>query len=51
MDLKIGDVVKHKLTGEKCLVIKKGKEQFVIRTLDYKEVWVYDYELLPVKED
>lgn len=27
------------------MIIRKGKEQFLIRTPDYKEVWVYDYEI------
>ena len=45
MDFKVGDFVKHKLTGEKCLIIRKGREQFLIRTPDYKEVWAYGAEL------
>ena len=45
MDFKVGDFVKHKLTGEKCLIIRKGREQFLIRTPDYKEVGAYAAEL------
>lgn len=42
---KVGDLVVHKLTGEKCLIIRKGKEQFQVRTPNYKEIWVYDLEI------
>jgi len=45
MEFKVGDFAKHRLTGEKCLIIRKGREQFLIRTLDYKEVWVFVDEL------
>lgn len=46
MEFKVGDFVKHRLTGEKCLIIRKGREQFLIRTPDYKEVWVFVDEIL-----
>ena len=45
MSFEVKDYVKHILTKEKCMIIRKGKEQFLIRTPDYKEVWVYDYEI------
>ena len=45
MGFKVGDFVKHKLTGEKCLIIRQGREQFLIRTPDYKEIWAYAAEL------
>ncbi len=45
MDFRVGDFVKHRLTGEKCLIIRQGREQFLIRTPDYKEVWAYAAEL------
>ena len=41
----VGSFVTHKLTGDKCMVIRKGKEQYLVRTPEYKEVWVYDYEI------
>lgn len=43
--LKAGSYVIHKLTGERCLVLREGKEQYLIRTPLYTEVWVYDYEI------
>ena len=45
MAFKVNDFVKHRLTGDKCMIIRKGNEQFLIRTPDYKEVWVYAAEL------
>lgn len=44
--VEIGDVVKHRLTGERCMIIRQGKEQVLVRTMDYKEVWVYLHELI-----
>lgn len=49
MEYKVGDLVKHKLTGENCLILRRGHEQLLVRTLDYKEIWVYDYELEAIK--
>ncbi len=45
MSFKVGDFVKHKLTGDKCLIIRKGREQFLVRMPDYKEMWVYEAEI------
>ena len=45
MGFQVGDFVRHKLTGEKCLIIRKGREQFLVRTPDYKEIWAYVIEL------
>lgn len=41
----VGDIVKHRLTGDRCMVIRKGNEQLLIRTPNYKEIWVYVHEL------
>ena len=48
-EYKVGDFVKHILTNEKCLIIKKGREQYVIRTPDYKEIWVYAHEITKIE--
>lgn len=48
-EFKVGLIVKHKLTNEKCMIIRKGKEQYLVRTGDYQEVWVYDYEIELIK--
>lgn len=45
----VGSFVTHKLTGEKCMIIRKGKEQYLVRTPNYKEIWVYTYEIEDVK--
>lgn len=45
MEFNRGDIVKHVLTGEELLVIKKGREQVQCRTNDYREVYFYETEL------
>lgn len=45
MEFKVGDIVKHKLTGDKCLIIRQGREQLLVRTPTYKEIWVYVHEI------
>lgn len=49
MEFKVGDLVKHKLTGENCLILRKGHEQLLVRTMNYEEIWVYEYELASVE--
>lgn len=40
-----GDKVEHALNKEYLLVLKEGKEQYLCRTKDLKEIWVYSFEL------
>lgn len=49
-EYKSGEIVKHRLTNENCMVLRKGKEQYLVRTPDYKEVWVYANEIAPVED-
>lgn len=50
MGFTVGDFVTHKLTKEKCLIIRKGNEQYLVRTPAYKEVWLYAAEMEKVVE-
>ena len=45
MEFKPGDIVEHKINGEYLMVLKKGKEQYLCRTKDMREVWFFDFEL------
>lgn len=40
-----GDKVEHVLNKDYLLVLKEGKEQYLCRTKDLKEVWFYSFEL------
>lgn len=44
-DVHEGDVFRLKLTKERCMIIRKGNEQVVVRTPNYKQFWAYLYEL------
>lgn len=44
--LQVKEVVLHKATGEKLVVLKVGKEQYLCRTQDLREIWFYEWELM-----
>ena len=55
---KMGDVVKHRVFGDKIVVLKyidittqDGVEKYVARTSDLREVTVFEWELEPVKDE
>ena len=50
MELKIGNKYEHILTGDYVLLLEKGNEQYKIRLKDYREVWVYKFELKEIKK-
>lgn len=45
----IKDKVEHILSGDWMLVLQVGKEQYLCRTKDMREIWCYEWELKPVK--
>lgn len=47
--MQIGKKYEHVLTGDYVLLLEKGKEQYKIRLKDYREVWVYEFELKEIR--
>ena len=47
--IKIGEVYQHILTNQDVLVLEIGKEQYKVRLFDYREIWVYDFELEEIR--
>ena len=45
MNFKIGDKVEHKLSKDYLLILRVGKEQYLCRTKDFREIWFYTFEL------
>ena len=44
----VGEKVEHILSKDYLLVLKCGKEQYLCRTKDLREIWFYDFELRPI---
>ena len=42
---KPGEIVEHKINGDYLIVLRAGKEQYLCRTKDMREIWFYDFEL------
>ena len=47
--MEIGKIYEHVLTHDYVLLLEKGKEQYKIRLKDYREIWVYAFELKGVR--
>lgn len=41
----VGEKVEHILSKDYLLVLKAGKEQYLCRTKDLREIWFYDFEI------
>lgn len=48
-EFKIGQKVEHILSKDYLLVLQKGNEQYLCRTKDLREVWLYSFELKSVR--
>lgn len=48
---KVGDIVEHVLSKDYVMIIKEGrtKDQFLCRLKDFREVWLYTFEIKPRK--
>lgn len=42
---KVGQKVQHVLNKDYLLILKEGKEQYLCRTKDMREIWFYTFEL------